>query len=701
MNKKIILGLIFFTFIINISSAQKDDIYIAEDLIYSEDFNQAIQLYQQIVKLEPENPLFQYNLGFCYLNTRLRKDSSIICFNNALNMYSKRKHKGIINLDEVNFYLGRAYRVTNNFDSAIIILEKLESKTSNRKFKKTIQLELELAHSAMDLYQSPVNFEITNLGNEINTIYTEHTPVFSIDESILIFTSRRQGGAGGELQYDDQYDEDIYISEKIDGIWTSPIPISDSINTDEHEATIGLSYDGLQLFIYKEEEEGSIYYTYQDGDQWFKPIKLGPTINTRFRETHASLTIDGNSLYFTSSRPGGFGGQDIYISNKMTDGSWGPATNLGASINTIKDEEGPYIHPDGVTLYFSSKGHEGMGGYDIFKSVLTEFGTWGEPQNIGYPINTVEDDVFYFPTADGNRAYYASYRDDSYGKTDIYLISIPTAETTDITILTGQLSVCEGKLPRSYITITDKNSGDYYLATPNKKGRFIFVGKRGNTYTILVETEEKIVFTEDYTIALDAPYQQLYKAIRLDPEVVCEKDIEILTEDLLDTLLIDNSGNIYDEFLELENILFDFGKADEITYNETLEKLCEYLKNNSDAIIEIGAYADAKGKALYNYTLSLKRGNIVKKYLTDRGVNSEQLEVVGYGEENPVAINLNNDGTWNVEGQKFNRRAEFRVVQQGETTLLIWPFKVTEELKSINYKPNYHKVKDAYPETNY
>jgi len=701
MPKKLILLLIIIFSFANQLFAQKDDIYIAEDLFYSEDFNQAIELYKQIVLLEPENPLFQYNLGFCYLNTRLRKDSSVYYFNNALRLYSKKKHKAVVNIDEMNFYLGRAYRVTNNFDSAIFILEKLESQTTNRKFKKTIQNEITLAISGSELYKNPVNFNIENQGNEVNTIYTEHTPVFSIDESILIFTSRKPNPLNDELMYDGQYDEDIFISEKVDGEWTTPVSISDSINTSEHEATISLSYDGQQLFIYKEEDEGSIYYSEFDGNEWRKPAKLGENINTRFRETHATQTLDGNTLYFTSSRPGGFGGQDIYLSNKMPDGSWGPAVNLGDSINTVKDEEGPYIHPDGVTLYFSSKGHKGMGGYDIFKSELTEDNKWSKAKNIGYPINTVEDDVFYFPTADGTRAYYASYRDDAIGKSDIYLISIPNAETTDITILTGQLTVCTGKLPRAYITITDNITGDYYLASPNKKGKFIFVAKRGVSYNVMIETEENVVFNENYTVSNNSPYQQLYKVIRLDPEVVCENNVEVFSQDIIDSLYIDNSGTIYDEFLQIENILFDFGKANEITYNETLEQMVIYLNANHSAKIEIGAYADAKGKALFNYSLSLKRGEMVKKYLTDRGVNPEQLFVVGYGEENPIAKNINSDGTWNAEGQRLNRRAEFRVLEQGETTLLIWPFKVANELKNIDYKPNYHKVKDIYPEINY
>jgi len=697
--KNSILIIFFLMSIINLSFAQKkDEIYIAEDLVYSEDFNQAIILYNQIVKFDPYNPLYQFNLGFCYLNTRMSKDSSIMYLKNSIAYYSKRKYKNTVNIDEVTFYLGRAYRVNNYFDSAIIVLNKLKSSTTNRKFKKIIENELNLAISAAELYKAPVNFDIKNLGNTLNTEYSEHSPILSLDENILIFTSRRNNGK--PIMFDNQYDEDIFISEKIDDSWTTPISISDSINTSEHEASIGLSYDGQQLFIYKEEEEGSIYYSQQIDDIWTTPIKLGENINTRFRETHASLSLDGNYLYFTSSRSGGFGGQDIYVSEKQKDGNWGVAKNLGNKINSAKDEEGPYIHPDGKTLYFSSGGHKGMGGYDIFISEKSDSGFWQEAKNIGFPINTVEDDVFYFPTADGTRAYYASYKPDAYGKTDIYMISIPEAKTTDLTVMTGILTVCEGTRPRAYITITDKQTGEYFLATPNKKGKFIFVTHRGRTYDVLIETELSTVFHEEFTVDKNAPFLALYKAIRLDPEINCTNKTDSLTVDMLeDTLLIDSTGNVYDEFLELENILFDFGKANELLQNETLDKLAHYLSENQDAIIEIGAYADSKGSAIYNYNLSLKRGEIVKKYLIDRGVQASQLVVVGYGEENPVTKNKNIDGTWNPEGQKFNRRAEFKVIQQGETTLLIWPFKVPENLKNEFYIPNYHKKNKDFIET--
>lgn len=685
-------------------SQRKRDIYI-DELVYSEDFRQAIVLYKQIVLFDPQNPLYLYNLGFCYLNTRMSKDSSIIYLKNSIKYYSKQKHKKVMNIEEVYFYLGRAYRINNYYDSATAVLTKLKLNTTNRKFKKIIDNELTLINTASELYKQPVNFNVENIGNQVNTPFTEHTPILSIDENKLIFTSRRANNGKILLydeQYDEQYDEDIYISEKDDkGLWTTPVAISKNINTAEHEASIGLSYDGLQLFIYKEEDEGSIYFSKFDGEDWTKPVKLNENINTRFRETHASLSLDGNFLYFTSARPGGIGGQDIYMSQKNSDGQWGQAVNLGNSINTTSDEEGPYIHPDGKTLYFSSKGHKGMGGHDIFKSVRDQNGLWLKPTNIGYPINTVEDDIFYFPTADGTRAYYSSIRENSIGRSDIYVISLPQEKPTELVVMTGILTHCSETRPQAQITITDIETKEYLVATPDKKGKFIFVTQRNHNYNIIIETETKIILDEKITITDELPFINLYKIIRLDPEVNCDKQLDTLAQEELNTLLIDSLGNVYDQFIEIENILFDFGKANQVKENESLDKLTKYLIDNKEAIVEIGAFADAKGEANYNYNLSIRRGETLKKYMTDKGLNAKQLIVSGYGEENPIAYNKNLDGTWNTEGQKYNRRAEFKVIQQGKTTLLIWQLKVPEELKNPNYKPNYNKKKNSFIEIEY
>lgn len=685
---------IFLLFVLNIN-AQKDSIAIAEDLIYNQDFNQAIVFYKQIIKLDPTNPDHRYRLGFCYLNTQSKRDSAIAPLKTFLSIYNnhKRKEKRKVSTHpiEVKFYLARAYRVNFKFDSALYYLEEIKKETKNKKVLELVQSEEKICFDGKSLMDNPVNIQIVNLGKIINTKFTEHTPVFTPDESELIFTSRKKLYPNLPADYDNEYDENIYISTKdSNGFWSEPKPI-ESINTKSHEATISLSYDGSKLFIYRDEDDGSIYYSEFKRNKWSQTKKLGENINTKYRETHASLSYDGTTLFFTSNRPGGYGGLDIYMSKKMPDNTWGKPVNLGPGINTKKNEESPYILPDGKTLYFSSKGHGGMGGFDIFKSKMTDFGTWSLPVNIGYPINSVEDDVFFFPTPDEKRAYFASKKGAGFGQSDIYLMDLPESSGSKLVVMTGKLTVCEGDLPYADVLITDNTTGAYYIATP-KNGKFIFVTEKGHEYNVTVEVNGVIVFAESFEVQPDAPRIQLYKAIRLDPEIPCENEVKITADDLIDPKLIDPNGNIYDNYVEIDNILFPLNSAGNLQPNGTLDILATFLIKNPEAVIEVGGYCDASGRASYNHTLGMKRANSVKFYLVNAGVRPAQVVAIGYGEENPIAINKNEDGSWNKEGQQLNRRVEFRVLNQGEETLLIWGMNVPKELKNPNYKFNYKKA---------
>ncbi len=683
------------------SQVNEDTLMIAEDLIYNQDFSGAIRFYRRLIQMDPTNPDFYYKLGFCYLNTEGKQDSSTMYLRKSLNLIQseQNKHKKwwkkvnslTVSPQEVKFYLARAYRVNFQFDSALMILNQLKTETKNKKFLELIDKEIGKAQTGKELTAHPLNIKVENLGQGINTEFTEHTPVFTADESELFFTSRRPLWPNSQEMYDGEYDENIYVVKRnADGTWGEPEPVP-NINTPDHEATISLSYDGTKLFIYKSEDNGSIYYSeFRDGE-WQPPVKLGKNINTKYRETHASLSVDGKTLYFTSDRPGGYGGLDIYRSRLQPDGTWGPAENLGPAINTPEDEEGPYIHPDNKTLYFSSKGHNTMGGYDIFKDTINQFGTWGKPVNLGYPINSEDDDVFYFPTADGKRAYFASKKGEGFGRSDIYMMYIPEARGTDVVVYRAKLAVCEGELPPADILVTDYTIGQSYPVTP-KNDKFIFIGTRGHKIGIEVSVNMETVYKDEFTVPKDAPNILMYKTIRLDPDVPCEKFAAANeNEGFVDPKLIGPNGDIYDKYVEIENILFPFNGVGTIKPNATLDTLVKYLKENPSAVIEIIGYADASGRAEYNYKLGLKRAQAVKDYLVKRGVNPDQLVAVSYGEENPIAKNRNPDGSWNPEGQRYNRRVEFKVLKQGETTLLIWGMKVPDKLKNPNYKYNYKK----------
>ncbi|MBN1250984.1 MAG: PD40 domain-containing protein [Bacteroidales bacterium] len=688
------------------SQEQNDLFYIADDYIDNENFTGAINLYQRMLDEDPNNAQINFKLGFCYLNTAHEKEKAIDYIEKSVQILSKKKKKSSQFL-ETSYYLAKAYQSNYRFDEAISQYEKLTEQTKNKKLLLIINNEITKCIEGKNLTSQAKKIEIENIGDSINSEFSDHSPIINGDESILIFTSRRETDIGDEMESDGEYSENIFVSYGKEEGWTYPISIGKNINTSEHEASIGLSVDGQQLYIYKSEDEGSIYVSELNGEEWSVPMKLGPTINTKYRETHASLSADGNKLYFTSDRKGGYGGLDIYVAHKLISGEWSEAKNLGPSINTESDERAPYIHPDGVTLYFSSKGHGGLGGFDIFKSSLNEFGTWTIPENIGFPINTTSDDVFFVPSADGQKAYYTSNKNEGYGKSDIFVIKFKEAEKTKITIMTGKIFVCRGNLPEVSITVMDASNDEVIgIYTPNSKsGKFLFVLNKDGKYNVLFESNGKLILSEKLYVPKEAAYQQLYKVIEIPVDPPCaDNELQLMEEqEFAGGINIDNideNGIVYDENIKIENILFPFNNADEVPDSKSLKALAKYLKENQNTVIEIGAYADSKGKAIYNQALSLKRGNVVKLYLMRKGAKEEQMIVVGYGEENPIAINLNPDGTWNTEAQKFNRRIEFRVNKQGNSSLLVKPIQnIPLDFRNKNYRNNYKKSESNTTET--
>ncbi len=259
------------------------------------------------------------------------------------------------------------------------------------------------------------------MGNTVNSAYPDYRPLVDPREDMIIFTSSRENTTGGKRAEDSFYYEDIYVTYFSDGNWTLPENKYD-INSPNHDATAGISSDGSIMYVYKSGGGGMLYESRLIDNMYSYPEKLDSKINEGIKQTSASLTFDKTTLYFTSLREDGYGGHDIYISRKDAKNRWQEAINIGASINTPYDEQGVFITPDGKTLYFSSKGHNTMGGYDIFKSEFLN-GKWSNPENLGYPINTPDNDVSFTMGASGLRAYYSSKKKDGFGDQDLYMIT--------------------------------------------------------------------------------------------------------------------------------------------------------------------------------------------------------------------------------------------------------------------------------------
>lgn len=640
---------------------EKGDVFFIRGPKY---YKQAIEPYLAANQFNPNNALLNFRLGKCYLYSNF-KLKAIPHLEKALYLNPKIDPK-------IHYYLGQAYHLNMKWEKAVNELKTFKkslSPTDSIKYKDEIKKQIDECFVGMEQVENPnriVSGNIENIGPMINTQYNEYKPVVTADESTMMFTSCRPNTTGGRIAPDiNDYFEDIYISTKKNGKWDTAQNIGPPINTPNHDANSGLSADGQKLLIYVGYNSGDLYEAQLNGKVWSIPVPMNKNINTPYHESSASYSPDGKSVYFVSDKPGGLGGGDIYISTKDAKGEWGVATNLGPVINTPFWEESVFMHPDGKTMYFSSQGHETMGGYDIFKSVF-ENSKWSEPQNIGYPINTTGDDVFFVMSASGQHGYYAS--PGYYGGNDIFMVTIvpqekqmtlnnednllasleaPVKESVaaqKIVIKESQLTILKG-------TITDSKTGQPIEATieivDNEKnvviatfksnsatGKYLVSLPAGKNYGISINKTGYIFHSENIDIPANAAFKEITKDISFKPMEVGNKVV-------------------------LNNIFFNYNESTirEQSRNE-IERVALMLFKNPTVKIEISGHTDSKGTDEYNQTLSEARAKAVIEYLIMLDVEPERLTYKGYGKTKPVA------GNDTEEGRAQNRRTEVEITSK-------------------------------------
>ncbi|MBL4587682.1 MAG: PD40 domain-containing protein, partial [Flavobacteriales bacterium] len=435
------------------------------------------------------------------------------------------------------YYLGKAYHFKNQFDRAVSnyynyrsFIEMDDVATYNK-----VRLQIQYAENAMELIKNPVGVKIINLGPDINTKYSEYCPIVSADGQVLIFTSRREGGTGIAVDDDGNFYEDIYICHKQkDGKWSKPKSIGANINSAGHEAAIGLSPDGQLLFIYKDDNnDGNVYFSRRKGEEdWSKPLPMGSDVNTKSWETHATVNATQDLLIFVSNRTGGYGGRDLWYSKKLPDGNWGLAQNIGSVINTQYEEDSPFLTVDGNTLIFSSQGHTSMGGFDIFRSEFVD-GAWTAPENIGYPINTSEDDVFFSLTPDGQHAYYSSRMDGGYGDTDLYKLRLEKKKSDGVAVARGIFKVPAMDYVdiSAQIIVTDEGGAQLGTYRPNSStGYYVLILSPGETYTISYEADGYETVVAQVPIADDEVYAEYEGVVELEDVVFGENILALQDE---------------------------------------------------------------------------------------------------------------------------------------------------------------------------
>lgn len=530
--KRLFLIIFFASMTAGLLQAQDVDklIYNADKYYDIKNYDAALPLYLEAIEKGAKDPMTYYHVAVAYEQAFDIDDKvkSIPYFEYALKNGKDQLP------DRVYFDLASVYHLNEQIDLAHTYFEKYKTTLKNNaKAIKEVDRALAIVENARMFMNSPRDIPITNFGNTVNSEYTEYNPVVSADESVMAFTALRPND--GKTRSNEDFIEKVYISYNSSGTWTQPEPID--IISDYNVGTAGISADGqrMMVFIGGAGGTGNLYSINKSGAEWSQPVTLGSKINSRHLETTASLTPDGKTIYFASNRPDGYGGLDIYKAEKLESGEWGPAENLGPEINTKYNEDAPFIHPDQWTLFFTSDGHNTMGGRDIFVTRLFN-GKWTAPENMGYPINTTANDNYFNLTADGRKGYFSSDRKGGLGGQDIYSLEMPEEEANiPLTMVKGR--ILDGETMKAIPTtiyVIDNESGkklDFVYQPDPKTGNYLIILPPAKNYDMIIESEGFLPYTLNINVPGQTYFYELYQEILLKTikqfDVVVGQEVEV------------------------------------------------------------------------------------------------------------------------------------------------------------------------------
>ncbi len=597
--------------------------------------DKAIQDYKTVIKIAPDFIDAHYELAAIYFN---QKELTA----------AKVELTKVIKIDptykpSTYYYLGLAYWETNDFDNAIIHFDRfLNADSKSEKLKVKAKKYLKNSQFAANAFKNPVPFNPQPLDKNVNTGFPEYLPSVTAEGNTLVFTRRVRG------------DEDVFISKKTDGQWGVPEPILD-INTPENEGSQYISADGnLIVFVRCSDRTGyggcDLYFSEKKGAIWSKPKNMGQPINTRGWESQPSLSADGNILYYASNRKGTLGGRDIWRSKRNVKGEWSNPVNLGPTINTPADDESPFFHPDGQSLYFMSSGHEGMGGYDLFLA-RRNGKKWTPPQNLGYPINTKGNEGALFITLDGTTAYFTkdnlpendTEKLTSRKQPDLFTFEMPEAlRPTPVTYVKATVkdAITTQKLANAKIEVINLITNEVFAtAQTDDKGNFLTCLPMGGNYALNVNKEKYLFHSENFELlessSLKEPFLLKIKLQPIPVATTTEKPMK--------------SAPII-----LKNVFFASGSNELKTASLTeLNNLKKLLIQNEALKIQINGHTDNVGSDTDNLQLSENRAKAVADYLIEQGIAAERLSYKGFGENEPIDTNDTE------AGRKNNRRTEF------------------------------------------
>ncbi len=613
-------------------------------------YTAALEFYQQANAINADNAELSMKMGLCHLNGRFHH-RALGCFQKAYALDPS--------IPRIHFLLGYAYQLHAEWDKATeeynLHKAALGRMPDPEALYNTADRRMVECRNGKSLQAAPANARVTNLGPAINSELADYGVLITADGSHMMFTSRRSNSTGGKTnRATNEFFEDIYACARTATGWSDPMPMAPPVNSNINDASVGLFNDGRTLIIYRDGRgAGDLFECSRVGDAWGEPIPLPATINTAGDESSAWYSFDRQQLFFVSDREGGLGGQDIWVSRwDAIANTWGEASNLGPTVNTLQDEEGVYVHPDGKTLYFSSRGHTTMGGFDVFKSTLVD-GHWSKAENLGWPVNSPEDELYFVMTADGTTGYFSSVRADGLGEDDLYRADFDAdarAEETASAVTSGKpvttaasntllvqgkvtndaglstldatidlLSLEDGSLVASFKS--DRSSGEYMAVVPG-----------GKEYALVVHADGYLLHSENISVPAGGGAVAMNMDLTLKPLKAGEQEV-------------------------MQNVFFDRDMATlDIASQGELNKIADLLNHNPGLRLEIGGYTDSDGDEDHNDQLSMERAHAVVAHLVQNGIAAERLKAVGYGSGKPLVSN-------NSPAHKAkNRRTEIRVL---------------------------------------
>lgn len=485
--------LLLFSFVLHLLTSAQSDKKKAKTFIKEgdanfeiEDYYNGLIQYSSALRFDSKNDKANLYATICKIRLGYAADS---CQENI-----ELLQKSVF--PDARYYLAKIRHRQKNPDEAIALLNSyiLLPKKKRLHTDEEVDYFLNVCKSAKQEIAHPHRSIIRNMGKAINSSAPDYVPVIMPDESALYFTSRRAGSSNNVKDELGVYKEDVYVSYKEGDYWQPASNIGSPVNTDNNDACVAISPDGQRMIIYRTASDkisGDLYISHiEAANKWSEPQLLGKEINSQYIETSACFSNDTSEIYFSSNRPGGFGGKDIYRIKKLPNGKWALPYNLGSSVNTPYDDDAPFLHPDGITLYFSSKGHSTMGEFDVFKSVLNEeTNQFSKSENLGYPINGVGNDIFFVLNVDGQKGYYSSVKEDTEGSSDIYEIDTRFGDN-DLKVKQCWLMKGE-KMGKAKITLLDNENNKVsgiYLSNPNT-GKFILVMNPLKSYKAIVQED--------------------------------------------------------------------------------------------------------------------------------------------------------------------------------------------------------------------